>query len=695
MAAAALAARAPAGFRAAAALRCPGPRPAQALEAAAAAAGVPLRGFAAPGLGTGRYRGTDAALVDGAEAPVGKVLGELAGHVWPRGDWDTRGRVVAALGLLGASKCLNVSVPFVFKAAVDALVPASTDAAAASLTALPGPLALAGLLTPAALLLGYGATRALASGCHELRTAIFAKVAQGAIRRVQGQVFQHLHAQDLAFHLGRQTGALGRIVDRGAKGINFTLSAFVFHVFPTALEVSMVAGILAWKCGPAFAVLTSGTIAAYTAFTIATTQWRTKFRKQMNRADNEGSTRAMDSLLNYETVKYFGNEAYEAREYDKILQKYEGSALQVSRSLSFLNWGQQAIFSASVAAAMAMCAQGVADGSLTVGDLVLVNGLLFQLSVPLNFLGSVYRETRQSLVDMGNMFHLLEQEPRVSDAADARALPLQEAEGLNVRFEDVAFGYSDDKRILAGVNLEVPAGSSLALVGPSGGGKSTFLRLLYRFFDPDQGRVSLNGADLRELSLDTVRAQVGVVPQDTVLFNDTVFHNIAYGNLAASKEDVYEAARMAAIHDAIGRMPQGYKTVVGERGLKLSGGEKQRIAIARAFLKRPRLLLLDEVTSALDSSTEREIMGAIDGLIQGRTAIFVAHRLSTAAKCSKIAVVDQGRIVEFGSHQELLARGGAYRELWDKQQNTELSLGGEGAAGTATLQGGWGGVGRD
>ena len=579
-----------------------------------------------------------------------RTLKELLPYLWPAGESGLRSRVVLAMGLLVAAKVTTVYVPIILRDAVDAL---SVD---------PGTIVIA---VPLALLLAYGVARIVARGFGELRDAVFAKVAQHAIRRVALQAFRYLHALSLRFHLERQTGGLSRAIERGTKGIEFLLSFVLFNVIPTILEVVLVAVILWVLFDWRFTAITLVTIVGYVWFTFAATERRIRYRRQMNKADTEANTTAVDSLLNYETVKYFGNEDHEARRFDVALADYQRAAVRTRTSLSLLNSGQIAIVSVGMTAMMALAAVGVARGALTVGDFVMVNAYLMQLSMPLGLLGTVYREIKQSLVDMEVMFNLLHQDAEVTDPPDARAL---EVRAGAIAFEGVDFGYDPRRPILHGVDFAVPAGHSVAIVGPSGAGKSTISRILFRFYDVTAGRVTIDGQDIRAVRQDSLRAAIGIVPQDTVLFNDTVYYNIAYGHPEADREAVIEAARLAQIHDFVDGLPDGYDTVVGERGLKLSGGEKQRVAIARTILKDPKILLFDEATSALDTKTEREIQRSLHEVSRGRTTLMIAHRLSTVVDADQILVMEEGRIVERGRHDALLASGGRYAEMWQRQQ---------------------------
>ncbi|SMR56383.1 unnamed protein product [Zymoseptoria tritici ST99CH_3D1] len=584
------------------------------------------------------------------------IMKDMVQYLWPKNDFNTRFRVSLSLGLLIGAKVLNVQVPFYFKDIVDSM---NIDFAATGGTAM----TVAG-----AAIFAYGATRIGATLAQELRNALFASVSQKAIRRVAGNVFKHLLKLDLNFHLSRQTGGLTRAIDRGTKGISFLLTSMIFHIIPTALEIGLVSGVLTYQYGWKFAALTVGTMTAYSWFTIATTAWRTKFRKQANAADNKGATVAVDSLINYEAVKYFNNEAYEAKRYDGALKNYETSSIKVATSLAYLNIGQNLIFSTALTGMMYMAAQGVATGSLTVGDLVMVNQLVFQLSVPLNFLGSVYRELRQSLLDMETLFNLQKEDVAIKERKDAKQLLLNK--GGEIKFENVTFGYRPDRPIVKNLNLTIPAGKKVAIVGPSGCGKSTILRLLFRFYDVQEGRILVDGQDIRDVTLESLRKAIGVVPQDTPLFNDTIEHNIRYGNINASSEEVTAAAQRARIHETIQTLPDGYKTMVGERGMMISGGEKQRLAISRLILKDPPLLFFDEATSALDTYTEQRLLGEINSILKDkhRTSVFIAHRLRTILDSDVIIVLKDGSVAEQGTHEKLVDSGGIYGELWSAQE---------------------------
>ena len=578
-----------------------------------------------------------------------RTIRSLLPYLWPAGALEMRVRVVIALGLLVLAKGTNVVVPIFYKYAVDALS-AQTGAV---------------LAVPVGLLVAYGLTRVMAQAFGEVRDAVFAKVAQRSIRLAGLSAFQHLHRLSLRFHMDRKTGGVSRAIERGTKGIEFVLAFMVFNILPTLLEILLVCGVLWALYTVWFALVTLVTIGGYIAWTLAVTEWRTKFRRTMNENDSEASTKAIDSLLNFETVKYFGNEDHEARRFDVALKGYEQAAVKSRTSLTLLNIGQGGIIAAGLTAVMIMAGSGVAAGAMTIGDFVLVNAYLIQLYLPLNFLGFVYREIKRSLTDMEAMFALLGEAPEIGDAPDAGPVRI---DGGRVEFEDVSFGYDPRRPVLKGVSFTVPAGKTLAIVGPSGAGKSTISRILFRFYDVDAGRVLIDGQDIRQVTQQSLRAAIGMVPQDTVLFNDTIYYNIAYGNPAASPAEVEEAARLARVHDFVMALPDGYQTAVGERGLKLSGGEKQRVAIARTILKAPSILLFDEATSALDSRTEREIQDSLNAVSADRTTLIIAHRLSTVVNADEIVVLDQGRIVERGGHAQLLAAGGGYADMWARQQ---------------------------
>lgn len=596
-----------------------------------------------------------------------KILKAMFSYVWPKDRPDLRARVAISLGLLAGAKGMNIVVPFMFKYAVDNLNEISGNV----LNLADASNTVATMAT--AVLIGYGASRAGAALFNELRNAVFGKVAQSSIRRIAKNVFLHLHNLDLGFHLSRQTGALSKAIDRGTRGISFVLSALVFNLGPTMFEVLLVSSILYYKCGAQFAFVTLGTLGAYTAFTIGLTQWRTKFRIEMNKADNDAGNAAIDSLLNYETVKYFNNEKYEAERYDGFLQTYENASLKTTSTLALLNFGQSAIFSVGLTAIMVLASKGIQAGNLTIGDLVMVNGLLFQLSLPLNFLGTVYRETRQALIDMNTLFTLLSVDTKIKNKELAPPLVIT-PQTATITFEDVYFEYMEGQKVLNGISFEVPAGKKIAIVGGSGSGKSTLVRLLFRFYEPQKGNIYVAGQNIQGVSLESLRKAIGVVPQDAVLFHNTLYYNLLYGKMNASPEEVYQVARLAGLHDAILRMPNGYNTQVGERGLKLSGGEKQRVAIARAMLKNPPIILYDEATSSLDSITEENILSSMRDMVKHRTSVFIAHRLSTIVDADEIIVLDKGKVAERGTHFRLLENPGSlYSELWHTQSSRVLN----------------------
>ena len=583
-----------------------------------------------------------------SDSRVWQTLNSLAPYLW-----QYKWRVLLALSCLITAKLANVAVPIVFKTMIDTL----TNAQLA-------------ITLPIVLLSLYGALRFSNSLFTELREIIFARVTQRAVRRIALEVFRHLHALSLRFHLERQTGGVSRDIERGSRSISSLISYTLYSILPTLVEISLVLGILFVKYDIGFVLITLISLSGYVLFTITVSNWRIGLRRQLNAADSAANTQAIDSLLNYETVKYFNNEDYEAQRYDKHMLQWEEAATKSQISLSWLNLGQQVIIALGVTAMMWRADSGVVEGRITIGDLVLVNAFLIQLYMPLNFLGVVYREIRQSLADIERLFDLLAIHREIADAPDAKEF---QAVSINVRFESVDFSYEPNRQILFGVNFDIPAGHTVAVVGESGSGKSTLARLLYRFYDIDVGQIAINGQDLRQLTQSSLRAAIAIVPQDTVLFNDSIFYNIQYGRPEAKRNEVLAAAQAAQLTEFVERLPGGYETRVGERGLKLSGGEKQRVAIARALLKNPPLLIFDEATSALDSKTEKAIQASLENAARGRTTLVIAHRLSTIMNADQILVMDGGRIVERGSHAALLASSGRYAQMWALQQQEEES----------------------
>ena len=595
------------------------------------------------------------ALPPGAvEAPRGHTDWATLKRLFPY-LWQYKLRVVGALVFMVGAKLANVGVPMLLKTLVDAMAFKPGDPSAV-------------LVVPVGLLVAYGLLRLSTTLFTELREFIFSKATQGAARSIALQTFQHLHALSLRFHLERQTGGMTRDIERGVRGIESLISYSLFSIFPTLIEVALVLTILGAKFDMWFVWITLGALALYIVYTVTVTEWRTKFRKEANEFDSAAHTKAVDSLLNYETVKYFNNEEFEARRYDESLKKLRLARLKSQTTLSLLNTGQQLIIAVGLVAMLWRATQGVVDGHMTLGDLVMVNAFMIQLYIPLNFLGVLYREIKQSLTDLDKMFVLMEREREVADKPGAA--PLAIVGDATVRFENVSFAYEAARPILHNVSFEIPAGKTVAVVGPSGSGKSTLARLLYRFYDVQHGRITIAGQDIREVTQASVRQAIGIVPQDTVLFNDTVAYNIAYGRPGASRAQVEEAARAARIHGFIESTPRGYDTMVGERGLKLSGGEKQRVAIARTLLKNPPIMIFDEATSALDSANERAIQAELKGVARNKTTLVIAHRLSTVVDAHEILVLEAGRVIERGTHGELLARGGRYAEMWALQQQS-------------------------